>query len=314
MIVYLARKIASLVATLFVSSIVIFGATYLAPGDPLAFLLGSRTVSPEAEAALREQYSLDDPFYVRYFSWLGRLLTGDLGPSISHQQPVSALLGGRVESTLMLMAYAAVLVVVLGVGIGLVGALRKGAVDTSLLMLSTVGIALPTFVAAVGLIGLFAVQLGWFPVFGEGEGFADRLHHLTLPAIALAIPSAAYVSRVSRAALREQLNGEHVETARVRGLKESYVVRRHVLRNAMIPITTVSAMVIVGLVSVSVVVEQAFGLNGLGSLLVSSVQTHDFAVVQAICLLYVTAVVAVSTLVDISYTLLDPRVAGGVRT
>lgn len=116
MIGFLARKVASLVATLFVSSIVIFGAIYLAPGDPIAFLLGSRTVTPQAEAALRAQYSLDDPFYVRYFSWLGHLFTGDLGPSISHQQPVTALLGGRIESTLMLMAYAAVLVVVLGVG------------------------------------------------------------------------------------------------------------------------------------------------------------------------------------------------------
>ena len=197
---------------------------------------------------------------------------------------------------------------VFGVGLGLLAALRRGATDTAVLLTTTVLMAVPSFVAAIVFISLFAVQLGWFPVFGPGSGLADRLYHLTMPAIALALASTAYVARVARTALREELEREHVQTAIGRGIPYRTVVRRHVLRNGLLPITTVCAVSIIGLVSGSVVVEQAFGLNGIGSLLVQSVQTHDFSVVQSICLIYVAAVVLISSLVDLSYPLLDPRV------
>jgi len=304
-------RLVALVVTLVVSAVVIFASLYAAPGNPLAFLLGNRTVSPEAMEQLRKQYYLDDPPWSRFLHWAGQILSGDLGQSIIHQQSVSSLLAPRVATTLMLTTYAAVLIALFGVGLGLLSALRRGATDGAVMVLTTFFMAVPSFVAAIVLIGLFAVQLAWFPAFGSGSGFGDRIYHLTMPAIALALSSIAYVARVSRTALRAELEREHVQTAIGRGVPRRTVLRRHVLRNGMIPITTVTALSVVGLVATSVVVEQAFGLNGIGSLLVQSVQTHDFAVVQAICLIYVAVVVVVSSLVDLSYTFLDPRVRGG---
>jgi len=304
-------RLVALVVTLVVSAVVIFASLYAAPGNPLAFLLGNRTVSPEAMAQLRKQYYLDDPPWSRFLHWAGQILSGDLGQSIIHQQSVASLLAPRVATTLLLTTYAAVLIALFGVGLGLLSALRRGFTDGAVMVLTTFFMAVPSFVAAIVLIGLFAVQLAWFPAFGSGSGFGDRLYHLTMPAIALALSSIAYVARVSRTSLRAELEKEHVQTAIGRGVPRRTVLRRHVLRNGMIPITTVTALSVVGLVATSVVVEQAFGLNGIGSLLVQSVQTHDFAVVQAICLIYVAVVVVVSSLVDLSYTFLDPRVRGG---
>ncbi len=153
------------------------------------------------------------------------------------------------------------------------------------------GIATPAFVAAIVLITVFAVNLGWFPVFGSGEGFWDRLWHLTLPAVALAFTWCAYVTQITKASVREELGREHVETARSRGIPWPLIVRRHVFRNALIPITTVAGLTVAGLIAGAVVVEQAFGLNGMGSFLVQSASQKDFAVVQAISLLLVTAFV-----------------------
>jgi peptide/nickel transport system permease protein len=166
----------------------------------------------------------------------------------------------------------------------------------------------PSFVAAIGLIWLFAVRLGWFPAIGSGTGLGGRIRHLALPAVALALAQLAYVARIARAASREELGREHVETARARGLAPSQIARRHVVRNAMIPILTVSGLTIAGLLATSVVVERAFNLDGLGSLLVDAVVRKDFAVVQAVSLLLVTAFVVVNTLVDLLYGVLDPRV------
>lgn len=304
----LANKLAAMVVTLAVSSVIIFAALYAAPGDPLAFLLGNRTISPDAEQALRNQFYLNDPAFERFFRWLGGLLSGGLGQSIIHQQSVASLLAPRVVTTLLLTGYAALIIVVFGVGLGLLAALRRGATDTALLLITSVFMAVPSFVAAIVFISVFAVQLGWFPVFGPGSGFIDEVYHLTMPAIALALASTAYVARVARTALREEMDREHVQTAIGRGIPYWTVMRRHVLRNGLLPITTVCAVTIIGLISGSVVVEQAFGLDGIGSLLVQSVQTHDFSVVQSICLIYVTVVVLISSLVDLSYPMLDPRV------
>ena len=179
--------------------------------------------------------------------------------------------------------------------------------------MSAVTAAIPAFVAAIVLILVFAVDLGWFPAFGNGEGFLDSVWHLTLPAIALAISALAIVARVTRAAIREEVGREHVQTAVSRGVPRRQIIRRHVMRNAAIPITTVSGLTIASLIAVAAVVEIAFSLNGLGSYLVQSAQSKDLAVVQGISLLLVTAFVVVNTLVDLLYATLDPRVSLGSR-
>jgi peptide/nickel transport system permease protein len=304
----LVAKLAGLLVTLVASSFLIFSSLYLAPGDPVATLSGGRTLPPEAVQALRHQHHLTDPFLTRYLAWLGDLVHGDPGQSFAFSTGVADLIAARATTTALLVVMASGLIVGLGVTLGLAAGIRGGLLDKGVLLATVIGQAVPSFVAAIALIWLFAVQLGWFPAIGSGSGLAGRVQHLILPAVALALAQLAYVARITRAAAREQLSSEHVETARARGLAPSQITRRHVVRNAMIPIVTVSGLTVVGLLTTTVVVERAFNLDGVGSLLVEAVVRKDFAVTQAVSLLLVTAFVLVNTLVDLLYGVLDPRV------
>jgi len=308
---FLVGRLAGLVLTLVASSFLIFSSLYLAPGDPISTLSGGRTLPPEAVQALRHQYHLEDPFPTRYLSWLGDLMQGDPGESLVFNAKVADLISARAQTTAMLVAMASVLIVGVGVTLGLAAGIRGGLLDKGILLATVIGQAVPSFVAAIVLIWLFAVQLGWFPATGSGVGLAGRVQHLTLPAIALALAQLAYVARIARAATREEMGREHVETARARGLAPSQIARRHIVRNAMIPIVTVSGLTVAGLLTTTVVVERAFNLDGVGSLLVEAVVRKDFAVVQAVSLILVTAFVVVNTLVDLLYGVLDPRVGLG---
>jgi peptide/nickel transport system permease protein len=310
---FIAKRLAMLVATLLVASFAIYGALYLAPGSPIAALTGGRTLPPEVMAQIEARYHLNEPFLTRYWLWLTAALHGDLGESIPLHESVNTLIAQRIGTTLQLVFFTAILIIIFGVGLGILGALGRGAVDTSVLFASTVSAALPAFAAAVILQFIFGVTLGWFPVIGTGEGFVDTVKHLTLPAIALAATSVALVTRVTRTAVREELDKEHVQTAVSRGLPWSDVVRRHVLRNAAIPITTIVGITIASLIALSAVVETAFGLNGLGAYLVQAAQNKDFAVVQGISLVLVVAFVITNVVVDIAYAVLDPRVSLGSR-
>lgn len=308
---FLVRRLAALGLVVVATSFAVFGALYLAPGSPEQFLVQGRSVSPEVLASIREQYSLNDPFLVRYFDWLGGVMQGDLGSSLATRQEVADLVLDRLPTTLLLTAYAAVIIVVLGVVAGAVAGLRPGWLDNALLLGSNLGFAVPTFFAALLLMSVFGVGLGWFPVFGSGEGLTDRLWHLTLPAVALAMPSTAVVARISRTAVAEERESEHAETARSRGVSAAIVVRRHVLRNSLLPVVTVSGVHIAGLFAGAFVVEHAFTLDGIGALLVSSVHQKDFAVVQAIALMLVIAFGVINLFVDILYAVIDPRVRVG---
>jgi peptide/nickel transport system permease protein len=299
------NRLASLVVTLLVASVAIYGALYLAPGDPATLLAGGHA-TPRVIASIARQEHLNQPFIVRYWDWLDGVLHGNLGESFLYKQPVSSLLAGRVLNTVFLVAYASILIIVGGVALGLLAALRRRT-GVAITVGTSIGLATPSFVAAIILITIFAVNLKWFPVFGAGTGLAGRLSHLTLPAIALALSWLAYTAQLTRAAVHEELGREHVETAHSRGIKERRVVWRHVFRNAMIPITTVSGLTIAGLIAGDVVVEQAFGINGLGSFLVQSTLDKDFASVQAVALILVTAFVVINAIVDLWSLVLDPR-------
>lgn len=307
---YLVGRLLGLVAVLFVTSVVVFAAVHLAPGDPVSFLLHGRPATPEAVAALRAQYHLDEPLPVQYAQWLGGVLRGDFGRSAQFHQDVASLIGSRLAGTGVLIGYAALLVAVLGVSAGVLAALRPGAVDRAVLMGTGVATATPSFVSAIALVSLFSVQLGWFPgPGGTPEGFGDRVYHLTLPAFALALTFAGLLARVTRSAMLDEMGREHVEVARARGVAGGAVVRRHVLRNALGPIVTVGGTMLAGLLISTSIVETAFNVAGVGSLLVQSVTAKDFAVVQAITLLGVTTFVVVNLLVDLLVPLVDPRLA-----
>ena len=299
------NRLVSFAVTLFVASVVIYGALYLAPGDPATLLAGGHA-TPSVIASIARQEHLNQPFVVRYWDWLAGVLHGNLGESFLYKQPVASLIGGRVLNTVFLVVYASILIIVGGVALGLLAALRRRT-GVAITVGTSIGLATPSFVAAIILITIFAVNLKWFPVFGAGTGFAGRLSHLTLPAIALALSWLAYTAQLTRAAVHEELGKEHVETAHSRGIKQRRVVSRHVVRNAMIPITTVSGLTVAGLIAGDVVVEQAFGINGLGSFLVQSALDKDFASVQAVALILVTAFVVINVIVDLWSLVLDPR-------
>ncbi|MGW1765714.1 ABC transporter permease [Streptomyces sp. NPDC002073] len=304
------RRLAGMAATLLVTSFLVFSSLYLAPGDPASFLVRGRSASPEELAAIRSQYGFDEPFPVRYWNWLEGVLHGDLGRSYLFHQDVSAVIWSRLPASLLLVAVATLMIAVVGVAAGVIGALRRGTrTDTTLMLLVTVGAAAPAFVVALVLRSVFGVELGWFPTIGNGSGVLGRLHHVVLPAVALSVTFMALVTRVTRSAMLDELRREHVEVALSRGTPRRTVIRRHVLRNALGPIVTVSALLVSGMLVSTAIVETAFGMSGVGSLLVQSVNQLDFQVVQAIVLLVVAAFVVVNALVDLVHPLIDPRVA-----
>ncbi len=307
-----AGKLGGLLLTLFLASLLVFFSRFLVPGDPVSFLLRGRKPSPEAVAQVTAQYGLDLPPVEQYLRWIGGILHGDFGRSLQFRQDVSVVIGDRLPVTLTLVVMAGAIIAVVGLVLGTVAALNRGRMlDKAVLIGLTVLGAIPSFVGSIVLIAVFSVQLGWFPSFGSGDGFLDTVYHLVLPSIALAIVFIVLVGKVTRSAMVEQLSREHVEVSTSRGVRRTIVIRRHVLRNALGPILTVSGVLVAGLIVASSIVEAAFGLSGIGSLLVQSVDRLDFPVVQAIVLLVVTAFVVMNAIVDILEPWIDPRSAAG---
>ncbi|MCF2528475.1 ABC transporter permease [Yinghuangia sp. KLBMP8922] len=307
MIRFIGGRVLGLVLVLLATSFVVFGAVHLAPGDPVSFLMRGRPITPEARAALTEQYRLDEPLLAQYFHWLGGVLTGDFGRSVQFRQHVGTLVAEKLPVTAILVGYAALLICAAGIGLGILAGLKPGFADRAVLVGTGIGTATPAFASAIALTAL-ARTAGW-PTYGGGEGFGGHLKHLTLPAIALALAFGGLVARVTRAAVRDELGREHVEAARSRGIAGAAVVRRHVLRNALGPVVTVIGTMVAGLLVSTTMVEIVFSVDGIGSLLIKSVTNKDFPVVQALTLLIVATFVVVNLVVDLLQPLIDPRLS-----
>ncbi|MEV6008770.1 ABC transporter permease [Streptomyces sp. NPDC051976] len=306
------RRLLAMAATLLVTSFLVFSSLYLAPGDPVSFLVRGRSPSPAELAAIRKQYGFDQPFPLRYWHWLEGVLHGDFGRSYLFHESVGRVIWSRLPASLLLVGVSTLLIAVVGIGAGALGALRRGTrTDKAVLLSVTVGAAVPSFAAAIVLRSVFGVRLGWFPTIGNGSGFLDQLHHVALPAVALSVTFMSLVTRVSRTAMLDELGSEHVEVALSRGTPRWSVLRRHVFRNALGPIVTVSGLLVSGMLVSTAIVETAFGMSGIGSLLVQCVDELDFQVVQALVLLVVAVFVVVNTAVDLLYPLIDPRVTAG---
>ncbi|MBR7839033.1 ABC transporter permease [Actinospica durhamensis] len=300
-------RLGGLATTLLLASVAIFGSLYLAPGSPEDVLFGTRQPSPAARAAVEHQLHLDQPLPVRYWDWLTGVLHGNLGTSMVTQQSVASRVGSGLGTTATLVLIAVLFVVVFGIALGAVAALRPGAVDAAAGAVTSVTVTIPPFVASTVLITVFAVRLGWFPSSGIGTGFGGRIHGLILPACALAIMNCGFLARVTRNALLDQLGREHVQTAVARGLPRAIVLRDHVLRNALPPISTAAALLTSGMFASTLIVETAFGVPGIGQLTITSVAQKDFPVVQAVSLLLVAAFVVCNALSDLLQALIDPR-------
>jgi peptide/nickel transport system permease protein len=300
-------RLAYMAVTLLVASFLTFTFLQLAPGDPVQMMLGNRAGDPEAVRRLNEEFHFDDPMLVQYWHWLTNALHGDLGTSFLFREDVSDLVVSRLPTTALLVAYGSLLVIVVGFTLGLLAARSRRVVDTGVSAFLTVALATPSYVVAIVLITVFSLHLSWFPVFGSGEGIAGRLHHLTLPAVTLALSSSAAMARVTRASIKDEEGREHVTTAVARGLDRRTVLWRHVVRNALLPVTTIAGIIVAALVAGTVIVEKAYGLDGVGSLLVLAITRKDYAVVQSASVLVIGAFLVVNTLVDLLYGVIDPR-------
>lgn len=311
----IGSRLLAAVVTMGVATVLIYSSLKLVPGDPLSAITGGTRLTPEQKAALREKLGLDQDFVTGFLHWIGGVLHFDFGPSLVYGSSVNELLGARLPTTSTLVLYAAVLSLALGLAVALISATRPGIIDRIGLAVTSLSIATPSFVVALVLLGVFAVQLRLFPATGSGSGFGDMIYHLTLPAIALMIATFGLIARIMRATFREELVSEHVEVARSRGVASLDILRRHVVRNSVGPMMTLTALMLAALFIGTAVVETAFGVDGVGQLLVTSIARRDFPVVQAISLLSVGLFVVTSTVADILLPFVDARVraVGAVR-
>jgi len=308
MFLFVGRRLAVAVIQLFVTSLVIFGVLYNAPGSPIDLLSGGNRLSVEAKEALRQRFHLDEPFLQQYGRWLSGTIRGDFGQSIAANDSVTAVVGPRIPPTLQLAAYAFLLVAIVGVTAGILAAVHRGRIaDTMVSAAVLVGSAMSPYVSGTLLLATLSVGMGWFPLFGSGVAGLDRIHHLTLPAVALSIPLIALIARTCRASLSEVLNREFIEVLRSRGFTERRIVGVHALKGALVPVLTVSGLAFGFLISGTVFAENVFGVGGLGSLLIQSVQSKDYAVVQAIVLILVAAFIVLNLAVDVLCVAVDPR-------
>jgi len=307
---YFLRRLATLLASLFVAALVIFVVVEVLPGDPARTILGLD--APEsAVAALRTQLGLDAPAPQRFFLWLGGMASGDFGQSYAYRSGVGQLVTERLAVTLPLALMALALTIVLALAAGVYAASRRGrAGDTGVMLVSQFGIAVPNFWLGILLIIVFAVWLRWLPAGGFpgwDAGLWPAFRALLLPAVSLALVQAAILARVTRAAVLDVMEEDFMRTARAKGLSRRAALWRHALRNALIPILTILGLQVANLLAGTVVIENVFQLPGLGRLVFQAIAQRDVIVVKSVVVLLVAMVVVVNFVVDLLYMAVDPR-------
>lgn len=305
---FAAKRLLFSVVLLFIVSFLVFGLQSFSKGSIVATVLGGRPASPEQVAAVRKEYRLDDSFLVRYAHWAGDAMHLDLGRSFRSNESVFSTIVERLPVTLELTLLCIIIVVLVGVPLGMLAGIRRGTlVDRAVTTASIVGLSAPTFATGIFLLYVFGVFLGWLPAFGAGEGVTDRLRHLVLPSVALAATMVAIVARQTRAVTLSVMQQDYVTFARARGLSSGRILFRYALRNVSVPVVTITGLLLIYLIGGTILVEQVFSIEGLGKLMVTSVQDTDVPVVQGITLVFSVFVVIVVLTVDLLAMALDPR-------
>ncbi len=308
---FILKRIGTLIITLLIISFLSFLAFYLIPGDAAVASLGMDADEAAIEA-LREELGLNRPVIVQYGDWLFSAVRGDFGESTQYHLPVSQLVSQRLPATITLALYSMGMIILVSFPLGLLGTKKPGgAVDTAVTVLSQVGMAVPQFFLGILLTFFFGIVLSWFTVGGyisPKEDLAGFLNFLVLPAVAVAVPKCATMTRYIRNSVVAQKKMDYVRTARGKGNSEKRILLNHVLINVMMPVVTMLAMMMADVLAGSIVVEQVFNIPGLGRLLITSISNRDYPVVQAIVLYIASTVVVMNTLADIAYQKLDPRV------
>lgn len=308
---YMVRRVIAAVPIVLLVTILVFLTTHVLPGDAALVALGPEA-TPAALEAMRERMGLNRPLHEQYLDWLGGFVRGDLGPSVVDNSPVSRAISHALPVTLQMVAMAMIVAVVIGVPAGIISATKRGTVwDVTASLVGLAGISLPGFWAAILLIYVFSLHFSWFPSSGFvriEEGLLANLHHAVLPAIALGIRPAGIFMRQVRSSVLEVIRNDYVRTARAKGLGENRIIVKHVLRNALIPVVTVSGAELASLLGNVVVLDTIFGIPGFGRLIHSSILRQDVVMMQSVVLVFAVMVIVVNLLVDLTYPLLDPRI------
>lgn len=289
-------------------SLITFALVRSIPGDPARILLGTRS-TPEALANVRAQFGLDQPLLLQYLYFMKNLAHGDMGKSLLYKIDVLKLIVSRLEPTLFLVLGSVLLALLMALPLATIAARHKGGWgDTLIRLFTTAGLGMPSFWLGIMLILLFSVQLGWFPVSGYGQDWLDKLRHMVLPCLTIALALSAVLVRNLRASMLMALKADHVTAARARGLPESVLFRRHVLPNALVPAVNLLAVNIGWLISGTVVIENLFAIPGIGQLLVRGIFSRDYMVVQGVTMVLACATVVVNFAADLTTVAIDPRV------
>jgi len=308
---YIIRRVLATVPVMAVVTLFVFALLHLSPGDPAAIIAGDTATAADI-ARIHHALGLDRPLYIQFGDWVWRLLHGNLGISIFTGLPVSRLIGQRLEPTLSLTVATLVVSVLVAVPIGVLAAAKAGTwIDRTIMLFAVLGFSVPVFVIAYVLIYLFAVRTDLLPVQGFvdiGQGLWPYLSHLIMPTLALAMVFAALIARMTRTSMLEVLAQDYIRTAQAKGLTNSRVLLGHALKNASVPIVTIIGIGFALLISGVVVTETVFAIPGLGGLTVDAIMRRDYPVIQGLILIFSAGYVLVNLLVDLSYTLLDPRI------
>lgn len=305
------KRAGAMLVTLWAASVIIFAFIHLIPGDPIYVLLGD-TATPDQADRLRREMGLDDPIVVQYLRWAGQALTGNLGQSIFFQAPVTSVIADGAETSILLAMLTMIWVVLIGVPIGVIAAVRQGTwLDQTLSGGAMLMASVPTFWVGLYLILIFAATLGWLPSSGYPsifEGGLGNLRYLILPSLTLAAPNAALILRLTRASMLDVAREDYVRTARAKGIRPWQVVYKHILRNALLTVVSAFGFTFAALLSEAVVTETVFALPGIGRLVVQSILRRDYPVIQGIILVIVVIYLVINLIVDLTYRYLDPRV------
>jgi peptide/nickel transport system permease protein len=306
---FVGRRLLQSIPVLFGITLVSFFLIHLIPGDPVAAILGNH-YNAKTAAALRRALGLDQPIWNQYLIFLGHIVHGNLGQSVYYEQPVTQVIGDRIEPTIWLVIYSGVLAGIISVPLAIVSALRaNGVIDQVIRALFVVAFAMPAFWVGIILILFLSIDVRLFPVSGFGESSVDHLRSLFLPSLTIALAFSSVLIRSLRNSILEVRHEDYVRTARAKGVKFRTLMLRHILRNALLPTVTIFGVNIAFLLGSTVIIENVFAIGGIGQLLVSAILQRDYTVVQGITLLLAVAVVAINLLTDVVYALLDPRIS-----
>ncbi len=311
MVLYILKRILSLLPVLFIVSLAIFFVVHLTPGDPASYILGNEATEEQVNE-LRDQMGLNEPIAEQYIRWLSGVIQGNLGYSYFMKEPVLTTIINHIGPTVSLAILAQIIAIIISIPLGIIAAVKRGTLtDQSVMLLSLIGMAIPSFLLALFLVLIIGVNLGWLPVAGYqplAKGLWNHLQFLIMPAIALGTIQTALISRMTRSSMLEVLNTDYIKMARSKGTKEIIVICQHAFKNAFLPILTVIGQTFGALVTGAVVTETIFNIPGIGQLIVNSIERRDYTVIQGIVLFATLAYVCINLIIDLLYGFIDPRV------